>query len=356
VVDLRLAIFVPGALDAPTGGTRYDVRLAQALAETGADVAVVPLAGGFPIPDRESEASLADAIGSYGADRLIVLDGLCLATLVAIDSRIRFVALMHHPADRETGIPAGIARRLFQIETRGLTRAVRVVATSGETAKLLTLEYGVAPDRVGVVAPGVSVAVLARRRTAPVPSARRLLAVGSVTPRKGYDVLIDAIDRLRRGHSALPPCEIDCVGALDRDPTCVAQLSMRVSELGLGGCIAFRGAIGDAALARAYRDAHLFVHAAHYEGYGMAVADALACGVPVVAAAGGAVADLVPPDAGLLVPTGDAAALADALARVLSDRSLRARLAAGARRAGATLPCWPQAAAAFAAQCRIALA
>jgi glycosyltransferase involved in cell wall biosynthesis len=86
-----------------------------------------------------------------------------------------------------------------------------------------------------------------------------------------------------------------------------------------------------------------------HEGYGMVFAEAMAHGMPIVAARAGAVPDTVPDSAGLLVPPGDAAALAAALRRIIGDHGLRRRLAAGAREAGAALPDWPQSVAAWAA-------
>jgi glycosyltransferase involved in cell wall biosynthesis len=75
----------------------------------------------------------------------------------------------------------------------------------------------------------------------------------------------------------------------------------------------------------------------------MAVAEALARGLPVVSTTTGAIADLVGDDAGLLVPPGDAEALAGALGRVVGDNGLRAGLARGARRARGRLRSWEQA-------------
>jgi glycosyltransferase involved in cell wall biosynthesis len=87
----------------------------------------------------------------------------------------------------------------------------------------------------------------------------------------------------------------------------------------------------------------------YFEGYGMVLAEALAHGLPVVSTTAGAIPDTVPRDAGVLVPPGDAVALRAALAALLDDPALRARLAAGARAARAGLPTWPEAVACFAA-------
>ena len=93
----------------------------------------------------------------------------------------------------------------------------------------------------------------------------------------------------------------------------------------------------------AYRDADLFVLPSYHEGYGMAYAEALAYGLPVIATTAGAIPDTVPASASLLVPPGNATALRDALRLVFTDANLRARLAAGATLAAAALPDWPTA-------------
>jgi glycosyltransferase involved in cell wall biosynthesis len=116
--------------------------------------------------------------------------------------------------------------------------------------------------------------------------------------------------------------------------------------------VSLAGELDDAALEAAYDNADVFVLATLRETYGMAVAEALAHGVPVVTTATGAAADLVGAaegGAGLLVPPGDEAALAAALSRLIGDAELRARLAAGARRVRDCLPTWEEAGAKMAA-------
>jgi glycosyltransferase involved in cell wall biosynthesis len=94
----------------------------------------------------------------------------------------------------------------------------------------------------------------------------------------------------------------------------------------------------------------VFVLASYHEGYGMALTEALARGLPVIATRAGAIPDTVPDDAGLLVGPGEPQALAAALRAVMTEPGLRARLMAGARAARRNLPGWHDAARAFAAQ------
>lgn len=343
---------MPGALDARTGGTRYDMSLAEALRDAGADCVVKGLAGIWPGPDSTGMAALADALAHLPADGIAVVDGLCLAALADLEPVPRFVALMHHPADLETGLSRVEADRLRALEGRSLARAERIVATSGYTARLLADDYGVAPARVGVVVPGLGLHAAAMRRRQPRDGIVRILAVASVTPRKGYEVLADAAAQLLRKRPALPAFRIDCFGSTEREPELAGRLRVQIAAAGLEDIILLHGEADDATLVRAYGVADLFVHAAHFEGYGMAVADALAVGLPVVAAAGGAVAELVPHSAGLLVPPGDSGALAAALAGVIGDAARREALAAGAHAAGRDMPDWATAATRFIAECR----
>ena len=97
------------------------------------------------------------------------------------------------------------------------------------------------------------------------------------------------------------------------------------------------GSVDAAHVAEFYDRSDVLVLPTFYEGYGMAVAEALARGIPVVSTRTGAIPDLVGTEAGVLVPPGDEAALAEALRSVIDDPLLRARLQAGAREARSRL-------------------
>src|SRR5690606_10381177 len=114
------------------------------------------------------------------------------------------------------------------------------------------------------------------------------------------------------------PWRLDCVGSTTRDPATAAKVRARIERHGLGGRVVLHGETSRAALDACYAAACAFVLPSHLEGYGMAFADALAHGLPVVGTTAGAIPETVG-DAGVLVPPGDAPALADALARVLDD-------------------------------------
>jgi glycosyltransferase involved in cell wall biosynthesis len=190
---------------------------------------------------------------------------------------------------------------------------------------------------VWVVEPGTDPAPLA------VGSSRgplQLLSVGTVHPGKGYDVLLEALAPL----TALE-WHLTCAGSLTRDPVFVESLRARTRGLGLVDRVRFLGDLPSDRLDACYAGADVFALATRQETYGMAVAEAIRRGIPVVGTDTGATASIVGPDAGLLVPPGDVARFEHALAAVVANPQLRRRLAEGARVRRASLPTWLEAAA-----------
>ena len=156
-------------------------------------------------------------------------------------------------------------------------------------------------------------------------------------------MLLEALAELRdrRWH-------LTCAGSVTRDPTTFAALEHQLDRLALRARVSFLGDLDAEALEREYERADLFVLASYLEGYGMALAEAVARGIPVVSTTAGAIPETVPAAAGVLVPPGDSRALAKALASLLDDPAARAELATNARAASATLPTWHTSAAKFA--------
>ncbi|HWS76711.1 MAG TPA: glycosyltransferase, partial [Quisquiliibacterium sp.] len=161
------------------------------------------------------------------------------------------------------------------------------------------------------------------------------LSVGTLVPRKGHDLLLAALSRLR----ALP-WRLTVVGDETRDPATARLLRERVQGAGLAGRVDFAGAVDAPRLAALYAGADLFALASRHEGFGMAYAEALARGLPVVGTTAGGIPEAVPPGAGRLVPPEDVDALEAALRELLADRGARLRCADAALRAASGLVRW----------------
>jgi glycosyltransferase involved in cell wall biosynthesis len=340
----HLAFAVPGDISTPTGGFAYDRRMIAELAQLGWRVDLIDLGEGFPWPNQATRASARTRLLMTPAGRSIVVDGLALGVLPEtasqVASRNPLLALVHHPLALEMGVSIGEAEALRASERAALAAVQRVIVTSAATARLIASDYGVPAERITVATPGSDPAPPVQANQDGVV---RLLSVGAVVPRKGYDVLIAALATLTE-----LPWRLTIVGDRTRDLNTVGQLDAEIARHALGDRIATLGAVPPERLAALYAGADVFVLASHFEGYGMAYAEAVAHGLPVVGTAAGAIPETVPPDAGMLVPAGNVSAFASALRQLIGDDGLRRRMASGSRAAAARLPTWRQSAEIFA--------
>lgn len=340
----RLDLLIPGDLDTPTGGYAYARRIIAGLSTKGWLVEVHALAASFPRPSAADLAEAERVLGRIPAGRTVVIDGLALGAMPAVveacADRLDMIALIHHPLALETGLASAEAERLRRSEQQALGLVRKVIVTSASTARALAA-YGVGSQDVAVVEPGTDPAPLAHGSRG---SVMNLLCVASLTPRKGHDLLFEALSRLRD-----LPWRLTCVGSTARAPEHVRASDAAIARLGLHERIRLTGELDQEALEAEYAAADAFVLASYHEGYGMVLAEALARGLPIVTTTAGAIPETVPEPAGLLVPPGDAEALTTALRRLIQDDALRDALTAGARAARAALPTWETACEAFAA-------
>lgn len=329
-----VAFLIPGDLELPTGGYAYDRAVLKLLPGFGLRPIQVALPGSFPNPSAEDLEDCAAIVRSLPKDCLLLIDGLAYGAMPeALIERFErpVIALCHHPLALENGISATRAEALYASERQALARARHVIVTSPMTAKILNGDFGVPEGKITVARPGAT-----RKGRASGSGSARLdvLAVGSVVPRKGYHILIEALSRLKARNWRL-----SIVGAV-RAPDCAAALEAQIIAAGLQDKVRLLGAVNEKALDSLYDHADLFVMSSLFEGYGMVLAEAMARGLPIVTTTGGAASDTVPEGAGLKVPPGDAEALASALEQALADPGLRRTLADAAFVAGENLKGW----------------
>jgi glycosyltransferase involved in cell wall biosynthesis len=341
---MDLALLAPAPFDTISGGYIYDRRLVAGLRALGHAVEVVELPGRHPLPDEAATQGARAALDALPAEVRIVVDGLGLPAFAPIAEELaarRAVGLIHHPTALEHGNPGEVRDALKAAECALFPRLARLVATSPLTGRRLAPEFGVDPACIGVVEPGTDPAPRSAGSGGPGCA---ILALGALIPRKGHDVLMRAL-------ATLP--DLDWTLAIaggERDPVYAHGLAALAEELGVTQRVTFGGEVDGGALDALWQGADVFALASHWEGYGMAVAEALARGLPVAVTAGGALAELVPMEAGVVSPPGDVISLGKAMRRVIFDTELRAEMAKAAWQAGQRLPRWEDRAATFAAE------
>ena len=327
----------------PSGGNTYGRAVCRTLRNLGWVVQEHAVTGCWPSPDPGSLAALDGVIRRMPDGAVVLLDGLIASAapevLVPEARRLRLVVLVHMPlGDRAVGASADTIRTR---ESAVLSAAAAVVTTSEWSRNRLLALYQLPAERLHVAEPGVDVA----DRAMGSEGGGALLCVASVTPDKGYGVLLDALQML-------PDLtwQCACVGRLDRSPAFVRRLRQRSCDAGLGDRVHFQGPQTGADLDRNYASADLMVLASRAETYGMVITEALAHGVPVVVTEVGGVTEALGYGSdgsrpGLLVAPDDPAALAAALRAWLTDAELRRRLRRAARTRRELLHSWSDTAA-----------
>lgn len=342
----RLTLIVPGDPGQLTGGYLYDARISDALRGSGWTVEVVGLDGAFPEADAEAHSAMNAALAEVGDGERVVIDGLALGgvpnAVTPHADRLDLTGLVHHPLADETGLPEHHRQQLLDSERRALGLCRRVIVTSPFTADRLAA-LGLFEGLITVVEPGVTPAepapkVLERSQGRAPGGPVRLLCVASLTPRKGQDLLVEAL-------SGLADRRWTCVlaGSPDRDPAFAARVATSIDDAGLAPRIRLAGECDARQLATEYHHADVCVLPSHYEGYGMVVSEALARGLPVITTTGGALAHTAPDDCCLKVAPGNVDALRGAIEAWLDDVDLRQSLSAASMARRETLRGWTQA-------------
>lgn len=337
----ELHVVVPDGIDdpaRPSGGNAYDRQLCRGLDALGWELAEHAIPGAWPTPGAAGHAALARAVRGVPDGAVVLLDGLIASaaapTLVPHARRVRQIVLVHMPLGHRPPPYEVLAVRAGE---RAVLRAAAAVVTTSAWARRRLIElYALPADAIHVAEPGVDAAGLVPGTA----TGEALLCVAAVTPDKGHDVLLDAL-----ATAADLSWRCLCVGSLDRAPAFADGLRLRARNGGINGRMSFVGPRTGPELDRAYAAADLLVLASHSETYGMVVTEALARGVPVVAADVGGVTEALGHGEdgtrpGLLVPPGDPEALGAALRSWLRDAELRDRLRRAARERRASLRGW----------------
>ncbi|RME48290.1 MAG: glycosyltransferase family 1 protein [Chloroflexi bacterium] len=242
----------------------------------------------------------------------------------------------------ETSDP-GLRAYLTRAVPRAVAQADHILADSRSTKEDLVTCLGASPEQITVVYPGVDprfrpledetvIADVCTRYELRRPF---ILAVGTLQPRKNYPALIEAVVRLGEGCAEVfDALSMSQAGSRPASPSLVIagsrgwldqEIFETVERLGAGDRVRFLGFVRDEDLPALYNAAAILAMPSLYEGFGLPVLEAMACGTPVVTSNVSSLPE-VAGDAALLVSPRDVAGLSDALCRLLTDWDLQARL------------------------------
>jgi len=257
-------------------------------------------------------------------------------TASLVRGRLPVVATFHHRNELATlsDIVYKPAHRILEFWT--YRAATLIMTPSQASARILRAAFRVPEDRIRVAPWGTRL-----DRFVPKPRLagddNRLLFVGPHEPRKGLRYLLQAVAFLRSTGLAV---RLTTIGTGSQVP----ELKKLAEDLRISDAVEFKGYItdqDDSRLPEMYATADIFVLPSLEEGFGFVLVEAMASGLPVVAANVSAIPEVIG-DAGILVPPRDPRALAAALRRLINDRDLRSQLGERGRKRAETHFSWDE--------------
>ncbi|HEX78030.1 MAG TPA: glycosyltransferase family 4 protein [Dehalococcoidia bacterium] len=212
----------------------------------------------------------------------------------------------------------------LRLDVLGLRRATHIIAVSASTKADLVSYLGIPEARISVIYNGVDCQVFK-----PMPGRRLpfpyLLYVGSERPRKNLGTLLTAFATLKSQASAPPDLKLVKVGIAGRSDEFRRATLGEVARLGLGKDVIFAEYVSDEELSAYYSSAIALVMPSLYEGFGLPLVEAMACGCPVIASDRSSLPE-VAGDAALFVDPGDSQGLAQLMHRIITEPALREKL------------------------------
>jgi len=267
--------------------------------------------------------------------------------LLAIKKWLPTVATIHHPVtvDRKIAIRSApnIWRKMQQwrwfsfigMQKRVARMLSHIITVSRAASNDISRDFHIAPKRFSVIPNGVRTDLFYPIPEIPREKNRLIVTNSADMPLKGLYYLLRAISKVAQFH----PVQLTVVGTPQKN----GYSQKLIKKLGIGNLITFTGRIAEEQFVREYAKATAAVVPSVYEGFGLPVAEAMACAVPVISTTGGALPEVVG-DAGFLVPPADDQALAHAILTILQQPQLAQKLGrAGHQRVHQHFT-WPKAA------------
>ena len=346
---MRIGLIIYGSLETLTGGNLYDRIVVDGLGRLGHEVEIINLPS-VPYRRRLWHNVMPELCRRLLAKNFDILieDELCHPSLILVNRWLRrqadrplLIALVHHTMSSEPRHP-WLNRILAFVERSFLDSVDGFIHNSVTTRqKVAALAPHNRPQVVAYPAGdrlGNPPATEVIDRRTQLAGPLQLLFLGNVIPRKGLSPLLQALTGLDRNL-----WQLSVVGGLDFDPDYSRQIHALVEKLDLSTSVKFFGQLHDDELREVMKCSHIFCMPYAYEGFGIAILEAMAFGLPAIGCRSGAAGETIEHGSnGYLLEADDLLGLAPLLTRLYRDREQLLRLALTARTTYLNHPGWQE--------------
>lgn len=318
---MNLHFLIPGDIDIFTSCYIYDRRIIEGLKSKGHIVKLHRLPDDFPFPSKGSLQLCNQIIKTIPKSEPIVIDGLAFGAIPSILKVVYgmnpIIGLIHLPLSVDPNYSAYQRTIITGPEKEAFGYASKFIVTSEYTAEIFA-NLGIEEKNVNLVIPGLD--NFSKKKDYP-ETPKKLLSIANLCRNKDHNILVSALSALSNKDWIL-----HCYGNLDFDRNYLSEFQALIRRNKLQDKILIHGIISGKELNDVYLDADLFIHPSDFEVYGMALAEALAHGIPVVASTGGGICRTIPAKMAQFFKPGDVYGLQSILEELFENPDLYKRL------------------------------
>jgi glycosyltransferase involved in cell wall biosynthesis len=319
--SVNLHFLCPGDINSLTGSHIFTKRFAEGLKKNGHQITIHQLSNDFPFPSDKSLQTVQTILSLIPESDTIIFDNLISSSISALlkecAHRNHLICLFHLPLSIYPGFSVYQREMLAFSESESLGFIHHILAVGPFVEKFL-LQQGIDKKKIILTFPGVEDCP---QKKIYQPKPYRLLSVANLIRSKGHVTLVKALSALNNINWIL-----DCYGDLDLDRQYLADLQALIRRNNLQNKIFIHGTISGKALSDAYLSADLFIHPSEFETYGIALTEALAHGIPVIASTGGGTLSTVPASMGKFFKPDDVYGLETILEVVFENTEIYKKL------------------------------